>query len=295
MSPTSPEHLAAPELDTIAAGLGLRVGEVLRRTDKTLLAAAELGDQPVVVKLLLDGGEFWSAKWRHEIGVYQTFTEAPPPVRVPRLVHTDGERLLVLERLDARPLDTERYPRRPLDGGEAEGMLSALHAFHAWLPPHGRFAPIFDHPTRIDRYHTAGYLTETDAAALRRLLDRCCGEWEINHGDPLPSNLLVTASGDCALVDWEFTGWFLPGFDLAMLHTLLGAHTPNLRGRIDQAVAETGTEEAFTVNLAMVLTRELRIHRELPHGPLRDARLPMIETAWAAARDRLHARAGSRT
>lgn len=65
----------------------------------------------------------------------------------------------------------------------------------------------------------------------------------------------------------------LPGFDLAMLHTQLGAHSPLI---------------------AAVLTRELRMHHVLPDGPLRGSRLPLIEAAWAHARDRLHQRASQR-
>jgi len=33
------------------------------------------------------------------------------------------------------------------------------------------------------------------------------------------------------------------------------------------------------------------MHRELPDSPLRAARLALLETAWAQARDRLHAAA----
>ena len=34
----------------------------MRRSGKTLLAARRLGSRPVVVKLLLDGDEFWKAR-----------------------------------------------------------------------------------------------------------------------------------------------------------------------------------------------------------------------------------------
>ncbi|WP_281425860.1 hypothetical protein [Polymorphospora rubra] len=43
-----------------------------------------------------------------------------------------------------------------------------------------------------------------------------------------------------------------------------------------------------------MLTRELRLHHELPDGPLRESRLSLIEAAWDQARDRLHQRAGRR-
>jgi hypothetical protein len=278
----------------VAAELGLLDVSVLRCSGKTLLAAGDLAGRPVVVKVLLDGGGFWQARWRHEIGIYRAFAQEPPPVRVPALVRTDGVRFLVLERLDARPLDTERYPGHRLTAAQTEPCLAAVRALSTWRPASGQFAPVWDYPDRVSRYHAAGHLTDTDRDALHRLLARCGRAGEIGHGDPLPSNMLLTADGGCALVDWEFAGTFLPGFDLAMLHTLLGANTPAIRTRIDQVVTDTGIQEQFAVNLAMVLTRELRIHRELPDSPERARRLAFLDTAWTQARDRLHAAARKR-
>ncbi|MFC7344494.1 hypothetical protein ACFQRI_24070, partial [Saccharopolyspora griseoalba] len=78
-----------------------------------------------------------------------------------------------------------------------------------------------------------------------------------------------------ALLDFEFTGLFLPGFDLAMLHTLLAA-TPGAQQRIEELVTEQGIQAAFAVNQAVVLSRELRLHNELPDGELRDKRLQLL-------------------
>jgi len=285
-------ELFVPQLDAVATQLDLRIEAVLRRSEKSLLVSAELAGQPVVVKLLLGGDEFWQAKWRHEIEVYRTFAEEPPPVPVPRLLHTDGARVLVLERLDARPLATARYPDQTLAQADIEPVLATIGRFNAWQPPPGRFHAVFDYPDRISRYHTAGYLTDDDRDALLALLARCADRWQINHGDPVPANLLLTADGDCALVDWEFTGLFLPGFDLAMLHTLLGAHHPTAQRQIHQLVTAAGLHDPFAVNLAMVFTRELRIRRELPDSPARAARIEGLEQGWASARQRLHATTG---
>jgi hypothetical protein len=289
--PPHPPDQLDPDAAAAAAQLGLRDVAVLRRTGKTLLSAGDLAGRPVVVKLLLDDGEFWQARWRHEIDIYRAFAREPPPVRVPALIHTDDKGLLVLERLDAQPLDTERYPGRLLTAAEIGPCLDAISRLSAWRPASGPFAAVWDYPDRVSRYHAAGYLTDADRDALERLLARCDQAGEIAHGDPLPSNLLLTGDGGCALVDWEAAGTFLPGFDLAMLHTLLGVSTPPVRTRIDQIVADAGTEEPFVVNLALVLTRELRIHRELPDSPMRTGRLTLLATAWARARDRLHAAA----
>jgi hypothetical protein len=240
------------------------------------------------VKYLLDDDPFWAATWRHELDVYEIFGEAMPPVRVPQLLHTDHERLLVLEWIDGRPVAEERYPQRSLTDAEMDAVLGCVTALNGWSEAAARFSPTFDYPERLHRYHAKGYLTDDELTALLQLLGPLGQPGQVNHGDPLASNILIGTAGDAALLDWEFTGQFLPGFDLAMLHTQLGPGTPPVRERIDAIVAETGIQEFFAVNLAVVLTRELRLHHELEDDdPARIRCLPLIESAWAAASMRL--------
>lgn len=264
----------------------MRVDRELRRTDKTLLVEGDLSGQPAVAKVALDQDPFWLGKWRHEIDVYRAFATSPPQLRVPRLLYTDEKRVLVLEKLDGRLLDHERYPAQAVTDADLTAVLAALGGLTAWATGRRLLGPVFDYPDRIRRYYAAGYLADDDRDALTSLLAHR-HPWQINHGDPLPSNLLLTSDG-CVPLDWEFTGTFLPGFDLAMLHALL-VNTPAAGTAIDRIVNREGITEPFVINLAMVLTRELRIHHGLLPGPLREARLPLIEFAWGRARDRLHA------
>jgi aminoglycoside phosphotransferase (APT) family kinase protein len=246
----------------------------------------------VVVKMSADTDPLWRLRQRHEIGVYLIFAEHPPPVRVPRLVCTDGESMVIIERLEGTPLDTGRYPERPLTEHEVCATTELVRTLHDWRPLPGGFVPVFTYRHRIARYHAAGYLGDSDWHALDRLLARCGRPSQLNHGDPLPGNIFSTPGGEWALLDWEFTGLFLPGFDLAMLQILL-AGTPAAAGHIEAIVAETGHIDAYLVNLAVVLARERHIHHELPEDhPLRLARLPALEAAWLRARDRIHAAAG---
>jgi hypothetical protein len=286
--------LPAGVLDTLTAQCpGLRVDQVLRHDGKSILADGYVGEQPVVVKMSAGTDPLWRLRQRHEIGVYLIFAEYPPPVRVPRLVHTDGESIVVIERLAGTPLDTGRYVERPLTGQEVHATTDLVRALHDWWPLPGGFGPVFAYPDRIARYHAAGYLRDSDCRALGRLLARCGRPSQLNHGDPLPGNILSTPGGEWALLDWEFTGLFLPGFDLAMLQILL-AGAPTATGHIETIIAETGHLDAYLVNLAVVLARERHIHRELPEDhPLRVARLPGLEAAWLRARDRIHAAAGA--
>lgn len=274
-----------PELATLDLG-GAVVDEVLRSSDKSLLATGHHGDQPVIVKVLRDHDDFWAAKFAHEIRLYRAFSEHPPPVRVPELVHAAAS-VLVVERVPGTVVDTDRYPEHPLDAATVDGVLAAVTEFARWAPPEGVLAPVFDLPDRIERYHQQGWFTDADRDALHALLQQLPAPATPAHGDPLPANLLRTDNGTVALLDFEFTGLFLPGFDLAMLHTLLAA-TPGAQQRIENLVAEQGIQDAFVLNQAMVLSRELRLHTELPDGELRKQRLQLLRPRWERARQRLH-------
>jgi hypothetical protein len=272
---------------------GLRAEEMLRHDGKSLVAAGHAGDQPVIIKVLADGDPSWRHRQRHEIGVYRIFARHPPPVRVPRLVHTDGQRIVVMERLEGATLGNGRYPRT-LTSPEVQAATGLVGRLHGWQPLPGGFRPVVAYHDRIARYHAAGYFTEDDRRALERLLARCGQPWQLNHGDPLPGNMLRLPSGEWALLDWEFTGLFLPGYDLAMLRVLL-AGTPGAADFVEDLVRRAGHEDAYLVNLAVVLSRERRIHLVLPGDhPLRAARLPVIDDAWSRARERLRAAAGRR-
>lgn len=274
------------DLATVDLG-GAVLGEVLRTSDKSLLARGRQNNLPVVIKVLRTDEPFWRAKFAHEIRLYHAFTEHPPPVRVPRLVHTDGRAVLVIEHIPGHPVGAERYPERPLDPATLDAVLDTVTTFAAWSPPPGVLAPVFDHPDRVERYYRSGFFDDGDRAALHDLLAELPPPGHAAHGDPLPANLLRTETGECVLLDFEFTGLFLPGFDLAMLHTLLAA-TPGAQDTIEARVAETGIEAPFLVNQAMVLSRELRLDTELPDGEFRTQRLALLRPLWDAFRARLH-------
>ena len=290
-----PGERVPPRLAALARQFpGLTVEGILRHDGKSLVAAGCADGQPVVIKTLADGDPLWRRlRQRHEANVYLIFTKHPPPVRVPRLVHTDGHRIVVMERLEGTTLGTGRYPP-VLTGAQVRAAIALVSRLHEWHPvPHG-FRPALAYRDRIVRYHAAGYFTENDRRALERLLDRCGPSSQLNHGDPLPGNMLQLPSGEWALLDWEFSGLFLPGFDLAMLSVLL-AGTPGAADMLEDVVHRTCPEDAYLVNLAVVLSRERRIHSALAPGhPLREARLPMIDAAWSRARERLWAAAGRR-
>lgn len=279
-----PDH--SDKVNALGEELGLMRAEVLRQTDKSLTISGSIGDRPVVTKLLLDDDRFWTDKLNCEIDTYRIFECCPPPICVPRLVHAEKSRLLVLERLAGQPLNTERYPRSVLPNATVDATLNAVIALNRWQPPEGVFTPVFDYVERIDRYRAHGIISDEDACILHSLVNNWTRTWEVNHGDPIPSNVLLTENDGAALLDWEFSGLYLPGFDLALLKTLL-TNVPYAQRRIEHIVTQGDIVVPFMINLAAVLTREIRTHRELPRGPLRDQRIPLIETLWSRCRERL--------
>lgn len=281
------------DLDTATAklaeelGAAVTVDRVLRATDKSLLVVGDCQGRAAVIKVCLTDETFWHNKFDHEIGIYRAFAACPPPVRVPELIHAANGRVIVIEHIPGRVMDTERYPTGT--PAALDATLNTLLGFGAWNPPPRALCAVFDYPDRVERYHRIGIFDDDDRIALHRLIAAVGPIDTVAHGDPLPSNLLLTDDDSCVPVDFEFTGLFAAGFDLAMLHTLL-AGTPGAQSSIEAIVAEIDIETPFLLNQAMVLSRELRLHTELDDNDFRTTRLALIEPQWDAVRSHLHDR-----
>ena len=271
--------------------------EVLHRTDKTVLLAASLDGPAVVAKLLVNDDPFWRAKFAAEIHTYRAFALAPPPVPIPHLWASDPDAgVLVVTRLPGRPVSGKRYPAalRP----EAVGvMLEAAKKLRGWSAPDGVFATVWDYPHRFHRYRTDfGLLDAHDEAALNALA-AAAGPMRPAHGDLLPTNVLHTPDPSTGphlsgVLDWEFTGWFLPGLDAALLWLVL-SQLPDTQQAAELLAGDSFAERVgFWTNLATLCVRELRIHAELPDRPLRAARLAHLQTTWQDVRARVAELAG---
>lgn len=268
--------------------------EVMHRTDKAVLLSGTLGDTAVVAKLLVDADPFWRAKFAAEIDTYRAFEKAPPPVPTPRLLAADPDAgILVVTRLPGGPVSRDRYPTT-LHWHDVRAMLAAARDLTAWSPPDGLYPVVWDYPHRFHRYRTAySLLDERDEATLN-VLAAAAGAMRIAHGDLLPANVLQSSGGVLTgVLDWEFTGLFLPGLDAALLWIVLG-HLPAARHEVEQLAGSSVSQHAgFWANVATLCVRELRTHGELPDGPLRAARLPYLRATWDTVRDRVRELAGT--
>ncbi|CAL9591405.1 hypothetical protein SUDANB106_05251 [Streptomyces sp. enrichment culture] len=258
-------HRVCPEFQPV---------QVLRRGGRSVLLAGTVGRGGAVAKCLLDHSPARVERFRHEIAVYRAFVRHRPPVRVPRLIAADPDGcVLVAERAPGRPMALQRHPLELPSPADLRAVLGAVCRVNAWQPPAGLFGAPVDYGVRIARYHGLGLLTDRDLGDLRKLLHglaRGGGRAQFCHGDALPVNVLLSPAGP-VLLDWEHAGWYLPGYDLATLWSVLG-DSPMARRRISRLAQAGGRDarDAFLVNLMLVLTREVRACETAVQRAMRD-------------------------
>jgi hypothetical protein len=242
----------------------------MREDERHILVAGTAGRTPVVAKSLTPNASVRSGRsgletaelFRREVAVYRAFVRHRPPARLPKLVAADTERCVLLtERVPGRPASRERHPVNTPAPGEVRAILGAIRSLNLWRPPAGSFDTPLDYPREVARYHALGLLTDRDAGDLQQLLHGLAHiAPQFCHGDALLTNMVLAPSGP-VLVDWEQAGWYLPGYDLAQLWTVLSGDTA-ARRQISQVAQLNGTlpRDAFLVNLILVLMREIRMH-----------------------------------
>ena len=261
-------HRICPEFNPV---------QVLRRSGRSVLIVGTTGRATAVAKCLLDHSPVWTERFRHEIAAYRAFVRHRPPVRVPRLVAADPENCtLVIERMPGRVAALTRHPADAPPRADVRAALGAISRINAWRPSAGLFEAPLDYASRIARYHELGFFTDRDLGDLQKLLHGLAhaggrqSMGQFCHGDALLSNILLPPTGP-VLVDWEHAGWYLPGYDLATLWTVLG-DAPVARRQISQLAQASGpaARDAFLVNLMLVLTREIRTYETAVHRAMRD-------------------------
>ncbi|MFD3357113.1 aminoglycoside phosphotransferase family protein [Streptomyces fradiae] len=252
--------------------------QVMRRSGRSVLLVGTTGRATAVAKCLLDHSPVWVERFRHEIAAYRAFVRHRPPVRVPRLIAADPENgTLVVERMPGRPAGFSRHVADAPPRADFKAVLTAVARLNEWRPPAGTFDAPLDYAARISRYHELGLFTDRDRDDLQKLLHGLAlaggryGMGQFCHGDALLSNMLLSPAGP-VLVDWEHAGWYLPGYDLATLWSVLG-DAPVARRRISQLAQAGGpaARDAFLVNLMLVLTREIRTYETAVQRTIREA------------------------
>lgn len=266
----------------------ITVQAIVHSTDKSLVAAGLLGDRGVIIKLLIAEDPYWTRKIANEIDTLLYFRNDPPPVAVADLIAADPHAgVVIVERLPGTNLADQRHPVSAPDPRTLGELLAGLDRLAAWRPNADIFARDGDYMHRFTRYQERGILDTDDMRCLAALVTRHDEASHVFcHGDVLPANVLTTPGG-IALIDWEFAGYLLPGYDAALLWTLYGEH-PEARRLIEEHVAAgTIDPECFLVNLAMTVTRELRLMNEFVAGPLTEEIRARLRSDWSEISRRL--------
>ncbi len=281
------------------SSLGFVCQETLHVGTTSLLVAGTRYGEPVVAKVLHNFAPHWRDQFSREIAVYRLFEQQAPPVRIPRLIESDDQRMvLVLERLLASPMSKERHPIS-LPGGSAAmaGALTRLRRLAEWRPSLGPEWRV-DYQTRLDRALRQGTLDSEDhrllavllADALAAIPDR---EWQFCHGDLDFTNILYKNSGTGTVepftfVDWGSSASYLPGFDLALWWVLF-SNMAGPRRVIDDLIeeADRSRQRAFLINLALLAGRELRAWQTMRPTAAQEAQMKALTRDWDHVRQRL--------
>ena len=275
-------------LTSRAGAIGATIESVLHHTDKAIVAAGSHAGRPVVLKLVTTTDPYWVRRHHHEVEVYRLIHTKPPPPPTPQLIRHDGDGLMVLTRLPGRPLHSARHIDTDLNAATVAVVLATINAMPRWQPTPPPAPVLADYRAQVDAEQAAGIIDDPYRARLRALLDRSGEQREMQHGDPLPANLILD-DDRCGLVDFEHSALFLPGWDLAILDTVAGAASPTLRTAIEAIVTARRIWDQYRVNLALAVAREIRIHRSLPAtDPLRAGRLAALDIAWRRVLALLH-------
>jgi hypothetical protein len=258
----------------------LQRGELLRQTDKAITIAGRWHGQDVVAKQLTSSERHWARRFTHEVAAYQAFTTTPPPWRVPRLHYADRA-VLIIERLPGVPPHTDRYPPK-LPETAVAGMIDILTVFAEWQPPPGALhAQATDWPARIGRYVAAGNLAAEDQPLLLKAVADATAVF--GHGDPLASNAICGDHVPSTFIDYEFTGLYPGGADLALLGLWFGRHDPATEQRCADTAEAAGHAHSYHAMRVLWIAREQRLYQTLFDTVVDDDHRQWLDEQAAAA------------
>ncbi|MFJ2081240.1 phosphotransferase [Micromonospora chokoriensis] len=192
-----------------------------------------------------------------------------------------------VDQLPGQRLDDQRHLTRDVSPATAQLVLDTLDTLAHWMPALPLPQPV-DYHGRTDADRAAGLLDDADQHALHTLVDQLGPHRVTAHGDSLPANLLLDGE-HCALIDFEHTGSYLPGYDLAMLHIVGAAASPTLTTAIAERVRTAGISTAYHVNLLLLTCREIRLHTVLPADGATTSRLAYLRHLLDRARQDVQA------
>jgi len=213
----------------------------------------------VIYKELISNDCIWIAKFKNEI---ETYRNLPRGNFSGRLLES-GENYFVREYIEGSTLSNDRYFQQSLNSNQIESILSVAKDISETWP--NIDLKKYNYRKKILKYHDENRLSCHCAEHLFKLYDGVTHKFVFAHGDFILKNLLQAQSGKIIPIDWEFSGAYLSGFDLALLYAT-SVYDENFQKAIREEVIKLKIEKEFLFNSAIVLIREIGICRreELP-------------------------------
>lgn len=255
---------------------GFTPERLLAETAKSTVTLGTYRGSRVILKQLTSNDPYWTQRFTNELSIYSTLgtTDLAPQLR------WQARYAFLVDAVDGTPLATERYPI-DIDRDALVGVLKAIEQIRVLRWPNQN--PAVDYHERIDRYQHSHHLIPGPVAAiLHKLVDATATvPTEPQHGDLVPANIIVNRlkGSVVRLIDWEFAGRYLPGWDLALVATTM--HRNGYASAAIEANARSWDHDrrrCWFLNLAMVTTRELRILAEAQQR----ADLDQLHSRWHA-------------
>jgi len=244
----------------------------------------------VVAKTIVTEDPFYQSSFQKELQVYECFRAAPPSFAAPvaRIIFREPP-LIVTDYLNGTALSTERFPKGeelPYQTlKQLEATLIKLRNYTG-LPLGTRDEVLIKYNARWNKYIERGIFFERDRNVLIKLAENDGWQPEFNHGDPVPSNAMLSNEQIC-LLDWEFAGAYAPFYDVGVLWACL-SRCPKAQLDLEQQYLSMDRPYrlCFVANALNVASRELGIHRDLPEGHENKAlRLRFLEPLLDRARE----------
>ena len=269
-------------------GTALDIGVEIANTGKSSVYAATLDGCPVAIKGIISENVYYQETFRNGLVIYSRFDTNPVDCAPSILALNDSPPYVILQQVPGSPLSLERY----LDPNQVtwDKMMEIVHVLESFgryqgIPVESKEAVIKAYRKRWTKYVERKIFTQEDFDILAKL--EKCADWlpEFNHGDTVPSNIFDD-NGTIKIIDWEFAGSYVPGYDISVLWAICGNIPPIQRKLEDNYLSNMRKVQlTFACNLLNVASRELHIHLALPENHVLRSRLPMLNGLLARARE----------
>jgi thiamine kinase-like enzyme len=265
----------------------VKIVKELNSSDKSFVAIGEKSEIKVIVKILMSQEKIWKDKFIYETSIHNLFKEEKNTIPFNFIdVLYSSNNCFIAEYIDGKEISSDRYPNSFLSESTIKNILNLQDLISSWRCKNTDFLKVWNYQEKLEKYYIKGFLSKEEHSILSDLLLKE-NELEFNHGDLLLSNIMIDSNNRYIPIDWEFAGLFIPGFDLALLDTLL-IKNDYARKSIEKIVYSKNMKIPFLINKVFVVMREIKIHRELPDNlSFKNERLSFLEDEWENIRQNL--------